>query len=320
MPSGLDVLASLGSERALDHLTRYYKATHFAHYTSQLQAMRKEIAATGQGTWMSNLYYGWLWSLQGLTTPAPKGYPSFMRSPAWQDKDLLTGLGSWTELRHDTILYAKQSTVECGDGEEPPPLPKGYVEPALDVWNKLEWLNAATKEGLSQRKLLDEKLTDTFNKIGDWLEFCRRVTIKELGGKQASREEYEQMTLFGAELEGLQQTFAGGDIVSEADKDMALVADVHTDAYNQRVLEEGTGRAAAIYVVVPIGGKLYLTRGATYTQYEFAHPMSDRLTDEKWQRMLKANKQPGIAPWLKSIMSKAKKMLPKEFDVFTGGC
>ena len=128
------------------------------------------------------------------------------------------------------------------------------------------------------------------------------------------------MTMYGAELEGLQQTFAGGDIISEDDQDMAVVADVHTDAYQQRVLEEGTGRAAAIYVVVPIGGKLYLTRGATYMQYEFTHTMSDRLTDATWQKMLKTGKQPGIAPWLRSIMSKAKKMLPKEFETYFGGC
>ena len=56
------------------------------------------------------------------STRSAKGYPSFMRNEAWTDKSLNTSLGSWAELRHDTILYAKQSGIECGgDGDEPPP-------------------------------------------------------------------------------------------------------------------------------------------------------------------------------------------------------
>lgn len=36
-------------------------------------------------------------------------------------------LGSWTQLRHDTILYVRPSGAQCGgDGEIPPP-PPGYV-------------------------------------------------------------------------------------------------------------------------------------------------------------------------------------------------
>ena len=56
---------------------------------------------------------------------------------------------------------------------------------------------------------------------------------------------------------------------------------------------------------------------------EFGQPgeyLTDRLTDEAWQKMLKANAQPGVAPWLKSIMSKARKIMPKAFEVYFGGC
>ena len=34
------------------------------------------------------------------------------------DKNLNTALASWAELKHDTILYGKQSGAECGDGYE----------------------------------------------------------------------------------------------------------------------------------------------------------------------------------------------------------
>ena len=35
-------------------------------------------------------------------------------------------------------------------------------------------------------------------------------------------------------------------------------------------LEEGTGRIMELYVVVPIDGKLVLTRGGIYSQYELS--------------------------------------------------
>jgi len=41
--------------------------------------------------------------------------------PSLVDKQLNTVLGSWSELKHDTILYAKQVYAELGGGPPPPP-------------------------------------------------------------------------------------------------------------------------------------------------------------------------------------------------------
>lgn len=316
-PKGLDVLAAMGSDRALDILNNYENLESVPGWTKQMAKMRKEMRETPLARWQSNLYYGWLWSLQPITAPVPEGYPSVMRSDAWLDKSLFTALGSWTELRHDTILYAKQSVAECGgDGEEEQP--KNYVEPNLEFWTRLKWLNSYTEAGLSGRHLLDQKLKDKFAALGDWIDFCRRITIKELTGKRVTDEEYSQMDTYGADLEAMMLSFAEGDIISDTDKDQAVVADVHTSF--DKCLEEGTGRVAAIYVVVPIEGKLYLTRGATYTQYEFEWPKSDRLTDEKWQQMLKTGKEPGFADWTKTFLIPTKKKPAPEFENYFGGC
>ncbi len=321
VPTGLDVLSALDSDRALAILrTAPYNADQYRGFESQMAKMRNELAQTKFSTWQSNLYWGWIWSLKSIITPAPKGYPSFMRSPAWLDKSLFTALGSWTELRHDTILYAKQSEAECGGDGEVPALPKGYVEPNLEFWTRLGWLNQTTKTGLASRGLLTPELADKFSKIGDWLDFCRKITIKELTNKKVTQQEYQQICMYGAELESLTLSIAGGSVMSETDKDMALVADVHTDHGRGKVLEEGTGRAAAIWVVVPIQGKLYLTRGAVYTQYEFLHPISDRLTDEKWQKLLKTGHEPERAPWIKSFFRGVKKKPSPEFEAYNGGC
>jgi hypothetical protein len=73
-------------------------------------------------------------------------------------------------------------------------------------------------------------------------------------------------------------------------------------------------------VVVPIEGKLYLTRGAVYTQYVFTHPSSDRLTDEQWQKMLQSGKTPALADWVKSFLIKSNRKPNPGLQEFTGGC
>ena len=76
----------------------------------------------------------------------------------------------------------------------------------------------------------------------------------------------------------------------------AVVTDIATDP-NGQVLEEGTGKISEIYVVVPIDGKLRITRGGVYSYYEFPWPMSDRLTDEKWRELLDSRQAPALPSW-----------------------
>ena len=60
-----------------------------------------------------------------------------MQTKAWQDKELTTVLASWAELRHDTILYAKQSyTVRQVAAPVEKPV-VSYVEPVPEFYNRL---------------------------------------------------------------------------------------------------------------------------------------------------------------------------------------
>ena len=56
-----------------------------------------------------------------------------MRTQAWQRKQLQTQLASWSELRHDTILYAKQSFTMVPSCK----YPSVYVEPYPEFYAKL---------------------------------------------------------------------------------------------------------------------------------------------------------------------------------------
>ena len=154
MPKGLDVMAALGSERAwelLDDQKDYYR------YVDQMETLRSGIANITDEEWTQNLYYLWLYSLLPLLTSTPDGYPLFMSNQAWTDKQLYAALGSWTELRHDTILYVKQSyTYYRGV----PPLVNGYVEPVPELYARLASLCKMLVSGLDSRSLLSDRIRE----------------------------------------------------------------------------------------------------------------------------------------------------------------
>jgi hypothetical protein len=320
-PQGLDVMAVLGSDRAAELLDREKSA--WADYRPTRERLREEFARIPLQTWQSNLYWGWLWTIRPLLTAFSEGYPSFMTHPAWTTKSLHTALGGWAELRHDTLLYGKQSGVECGGEEEERPLPKSYVEPVPEFYARLAWLTKAARVGLQKRRLLPEQLTAGFEGLEDLLGFLLNCSLKELRNEELTRQEYEQLLYYGAELERLTLQTTEGlsgwyEITSETDKNMATIADVHTSQGS--CLQVGVGAPLELLVVVPIGGKLYLTRGAAFSYYEFIHPVSDRLTDEKWQQMLQSGTAPPPPDWVKSFVVGGRAARPMPTKGYQTGC
>lgn len=321
-PSGMDVMAVLGSTQArtlIEENPKVFDTERWTEYGEERDKLIKEFAEVTEETWTSNLYWSWLHTLKALYEPVPEGYPSFMRNTAWQDKSVHTALGSWAELRHDTILYGKQSAVECGDGEDPPKV-YGYVEPNVLFYDRLLALTHKSREGLTKRKLLSDKLKDRFENFEDLLTFLKTASEKELRNEDLTAEEYEQIRHIGGQIEYMTLSVAEGDILSETDKNMAVIADVHTGA--PKVLEAGVGHAHEILVIVPVKGKLTLTRGAVFSYYEFTHPMNDRLTDEKWQAILKAGKAPKPPTWTRSFLTSPRPAGKKEdqLEVYGSGC
>lgn len=327
-PSGLDIMGVLGSKRAVELLDTHHKvynANNWTGYKPERDKLTREFAGVPQSQWLSNLYWSWLYALKALNQPSPAAVPSFMRNTAWQDKSLNTALASWAELRHDTILYAKQSVVECGGDGQEPPFVKGYVEPNLLFYDRLIALNTLSRTGLTSRKILPLELKERFERFDELLKFLRRVSAKELAGQALTKDEYLEIRYLGGKIENLTTSVMEGghgswELLSQTDKNMAVVADVHTGAGS--VLEEGVGHANEIYVIVPIEGKLSLTRGATFSYYEFKQPMSDRLTDEKWQAALKRGTAPEPPVWTKSFLApaKARRNNPSEFGSYDSGC
>ena len=113
------------------------------------------------------------------------------------------------------------------------------------------------------------------------------------------------------------------DEVKGAERSVALVTDVFTRNVNgcgkNGILHEATGTANTIYVLVDIAGQTYLTRGATYSYYEFVRPLGERLTDEEWQQMLKDRKAPDVPSWMRPYLLEQAPEVDEHY-FYSSGC
>ncbi|UCH60852.1 MAG: DUF3160 domain-containing protein [Anaerolineales bacterium] len=316
LPKGMDIPAAMGSERAYQILEQMNE-TSFENYPQQMEKMRSWTASLTQEDWTETLYNTWLYSFYPLLEVPGEGYPAFMRSGAWMDKQLNTVLGSWAELKHDTILYAKQVYAELGGGPPPPPPlpPKGYVEPVPQFFARLAALTEMTRSGLENRGLLDELDRQSLETLENLARSLQVMAEKELSGEPLSEEEYTRIRFYGGEIENLTMAAADTDMQDpnaprfmEEEPQAAVVADVATNPNPPAtVLEEAVGRVNPIYVVVPIieaDGSSYLqvTKGGVFSYYEFPWPIEDRLTDEKWRQMLADGEAPSPPEWTQSFL------------------
>ena len=302
-PLGLDIMSILGSKRADTLLDSVYQQTVYPNYTNQIESFKEEFSSKSDAEWAQNLYWNWLYCLMPLLTEKGEGYPFFMQTLAWQDKELLTALASWAELRHDTILYAKQSATGEKSVPQQPSVPRSYVEPNPSLYARLASLARFTKEGLRNRSLLSDDFSERLDKLETLLIFLRDVSIKELENEALSSEDYANLLAFGGTMEELVSFYSDPENPWEPQADnMAIVADVHTDPNTAQCLEEGVGYPLEIYVIVNENGHVRLTRGAVFSYYEFQQPLANRLNDEQWREMLIGDVPPELPEWTGSFM------------------
>lgn len=301
LPKGLDFLSAMGSDEALNLLNEMGE-NEYENYTTQMESVRKEVATLGTDSWTQNLYWSWLYAFQPIIEPKDERFPAFMRTQAWTRKDLHTALGSWTELKHDTILYAKQVMAELGGGGADEP-PKGYVEPNPEAYARLLALATMTINGLDARGLVIQS-RGALEQLIDLLAFLQGIAEKELAGEALTDDDYWRIKFFGGELEFMITSAADteegdGHSVLE-DQKAALVADVATGI--GRVLEEAVGQPTKIYVVLP-DQPYRIGVGAVYSYYEFILPPDQRMNDEEWQAKVEAGDTPPVPDWTSMFMA-----------------
>jgi hypothetical protein len=320
LPKGLDVMAALGSAQARTYLEPDYG---YCGFEESLDGLVDEFAAYTRDDWRQSVYWYWLDVLTPLIGGFEDGYPNWMRTDAWATKELSTTLTSWAELRHDTILYVKQSYTGDGGGgvEEPPPEAFRAAEPVPHFFARLGDLATYTRDGLTSHEAMPSGLDPHIGALVGLLEELTVIAVDELEGRELTEDQYE---FLGAVGERFAQILAGlGEVVGEHEADpeceeypdecenevqedaykTTIVADVHTDPNTESVLEEASGYVEWVIVARELpDGTIGASVGPVFSYYEFPHPMNDRLTDEAWRTMLSTN-PPARPEWLDSIRS-----------------
>ena len=295
--SGLDMMVALGSKKAkeIQDADPYNKI--WERYFEMTQGNIDTVKSLPDSAWQKNLYRGWLWTLKSYTNTFGEGYPIFMQNEAWNRKDLVSALGSYAELKHDTILYGKQVGAQSGGGA-PVVNPKGYVEPNLELFEKISWLLEYTKVNLENRDMLGD-YGEKIDTLKEMVDKCITLIHKELNNEAFTKEDEVFLMYIGGVMEYASISFVKNNgeslyswynIENETDRRMPIVTDLMNVVANVADVPEGkyqsigTGAPAEIYVVYPHEGKLYMGRGGVFTYYEFLS--DERLTDEAWQKQL----------------------------------
>ncbi|MCK5510908.1 DUF3160 domain-containing protein [Candidatus Parcubacteria bacterium] len=269
--------------------------------------LNNEFSEYKEDVWTQNIYWSWLYCFKPLLSNYDTGYPFFMANENWQKKNLGTVLGSYTELKHDTLLYAKQSYAELGGGgpydpPELPPVVKGYVEPDLVFWNRIVALAKTTENGLKSRNIFPKEFERKFKYFIESAEFFQQIAKQELLNEKISDEDFEKLRIVNSKFNTIVAPINGQELTIK-EKRAGIIADIHTDAVKMQILYEATGKPYIIYVVVNDVNGTRLTRGAVFNHYEFTAPLDDRLADEDWQKKVYVGE--GIIPaedkWSKEI-------------------
>jgi hypothetical protein len=290
-PSALFVPAAMGNPWARGFMPAFLKQempgispAQLDLFDAKFQMLSGTLAKVDEAAWFSSIGWVWLKLLGTLNASYSGGYPLYMQSRPFPIKQLQTFLGSYTELKHDTILYAKQSYAELGDGEgegKPPPVPRGFVEPNLAFWQTLQQLVAYTSAGFRKYHLFPMELEEYghLQRFKRQVEFYTSLAVKELRGQPLTEEEYEKIRT--QQLAYMAETF---EAISGEREDLrsGLIADVHTDLFKEQVLYEATGEPYIMLALVGNEGRTRLTIGVAFNHYEFTSPLTTRYTDADW--------------------------------------
>lgn len=218
-PDPLDAMFVLGNPEALplieEEITQY-------RYAGKLADLRDAVSAYPDDFWQGTVYNAWLGAVRTLDADwAGDYYPESAKTLAWQHRMLQTQLASWAQLRHDFVLYVKQSYT----GEYICSYPDGYVDPYPRFFEAVAAYAAALGEAFCGIELsmvpginvetAEDVLTSVTRYAADVEITAWRLA--ELAGKELCGEpwclediQFFNEALFGASLGGSHGSTRGG--------------------------------------------------------------------------------------------------------------
>lgn len=312
-PSALFVPAAMGDVQAENYTKAFLKNNagfndaDINSFQNKLNQKKSDIAKVKASEWFGSLGSAWLYVLGSLTHQYDNQYPEYMRNSAFADKQIQTFLGSYTELKHDTLLYAKQSYAELGGGgddQEIPPVVKGFVEPNIDFWNRFARLIDYNINLFKDNNLGGVPLArlEEFQNI---VNFYKDFAEQEFNNQPISDDDYEKLR--NTRLSFMAEPM--DNLMSEANEEtsrVALIADIHTDALKNQILYEATGQPYLMLAIVANENTPRVVAGLAYNHYEFTGPIAQRLNDETWRQTVyqEPEKLPAKNFWYQSLLVK----------------
>jgi hypothetical protein len=237
-------------------------------------------------------------------------------------KTLNTQLASWTQLRHNTILYAKQAYT----GGMLCYYPAGFVEPRPEFWGRFERMAILAASLIEKTPFpesvqnIQQKQAKFFRNFAQQLAILKGIAVKELAQQQLTEEE----TTFLRTIVEITQTGSGEATYSgwypglfykerkDSDQWDAIVADVHTDVPAPlvgdpgSVLHEGVGNVDLLMIAVDNGSDKMVYAGPVLSHYEFEMPGVSRKSDDEWQQDIEADNLPPRPDWTNSYLVSGK--------------
>lgn len=309
MPTGLDVMFALRNDGVLPLLEK--ELVEFP-YASNLKASQEFVGQYQPEFWRENLYNIWLDSLRTLAADLTieRNLPEAMRTEAWQRKQLQSQLASWSELRHNTVLYAKQSYT----AKERCEYPAGYVEPYPETYAGIKFFAEEAARRIEATDFdqaghgfadIKHRQVEFLKQMAETLDRLEVLARKELAAEPFTADD-ELWLKKVIDIRGggsgmptysgwyCQLFYGGGHRSAEWDP---TIVDVHTDPDSESVLEQGVGNCNFLVVAIDNEDDRMIYVGPAYSYYEFHQPAERRLTDEQWKQMLVSGKSPQRPAW-----------------------
>lgn len=331
-PSCLDVCFSIfGNSSVVPDIVTKVRETKLL-YHSNLLAIREVVDALPETAWKENLCNLWLRLLRILSEPTTGDeFPEAMRTRAWAAKDTETQVASWSQMRHDAVLYAKQSYSAMLLCE----YPAGYVDPRPEFWKAFLDMTSRANEILLSDATDDSDVDDDVDRpstrmtwvlrkqmdiLGNWekaLSALSTIALKERTGKPLADAEVS----FLRKIVRIED-FGSGDpqydgwycqLFYKSGKDSCqediTVVDVHTnppdDTSQGSVLHEGIGLPRLMTIAVNSGDDTALYVGPVFSHHEFETEGLQRISDSEWQERVKRGDFPTKPQWKTFIVADA---------------
>jgi hypothetical protein len=292
-------------------------------YQHNLSAARSLVDRLPPTTWKESIYADWLGCLRELSKPTTGAkYPESVRTSAWAMKTTTTQLASWTQLRHDTILYAKPSYTSGNSCV----YPAGYVEPVPHFWKRFEQMVLRTKDFVEKTPFPGGKNHQAVH-LANLTRFAKAATML----RSISEKQYEQKALSKDETKFMEEVVVLGGVCggprlngwypnlfskrSDQEKEddalkwVALVTDVHTDPPSPIagdpgcVIHQGVGNVDLVVIAVDNGKDKMVYAGPVFSHYEFETPNAVRKTNGDWHNLLRDGKAPPRPEWTRGYLA-----------------